>query len=153
MDSAVAGLIGAAIGALAGLLGSVFTTYFQTTQEHQKWLRDKRVESYSNTIRYLTRLLNKRSAIMAEGGAYIGEEIIKEWFDDLSEALVWLSSLSIYCSKNQQRIVSQVFGTVDDAASKFVATGSCPLALNDVISSALNNIVECARKDIGRAVK
>jgi len=53
MDSAVAGLIGAGIGALAGLLGSVFTTYFQTAQEHQKWLRDKRAESYSNTIRYL----------------------------------------------------------------------------------------------------
>jgi len=60
----------------------------------------------------------------------------------LSEALVWLSSLSIYCFKNQQRTVAKVFETVDDAASKFMASGSCPLILNDVISSAPDNILE-----------
>jgi hypothetical protein len=104
MDSAVAGLIGAGIGAVTGIAGTFITTYLQARQERLKWLRDKRVESYSNTIRYLTRALNKRSSISIESGNLVtamGQDVIKEWFDDLSESLVWLSSLSIYCSENQ----------------------------------------------------
>lgn len=46
MDSAVAGLIGAGIGASAGIAGTLITTYLQAKQERLKWLRDKRVESY-----------------------------------------------------------------------------------------------------------
>ena len=68
MDAAVAGLIGAAIGAIAGMTGTLITAYLQAKQEHMKWMRDKRVEAYSNTIRYLVRALNKRSILTFEGG-------------------------------------------------------------------------------------
>lgn len=105
MDSGVAGLIGAGIGALAGVAGTLITNHLQAKQERLKWLRDKRVESYSNTIRYLTRALNKRSEISIDSGSLVtvmGKNVTKEWFDDLSEALAWFSSLSIYCSESQQ---------------------------------------------------
>ena len=156
MDSAVAGLIGAGIGASAGIAGTLISTYLQTKQERLKWLRDKRVESYSNTIRYLTRALNKRSIISIESGTPVtvmGQDIIKEWFDDLSESLVWLSSLSIYCSENQQKEIISAFRVVEQAVSDLVTSNSRPSNLQNVISSVLDSVIECARRDIGRTVR
>jgi hypothetical protein len=69
MDAAVAGLIGAALGAIAGMAGTLITAYLQAKQEHIKWIRDKRVEAYS--IRYLVRALNKRSMLTLEGSTLI----------------------------------------------------------------------------------
>jgi hypothetical protein len=156
MDSAVAGLIGAVIGASAGITGTLISTYIQTKQERLEWLRDKRVESYSNTIRYLTRALNKRSIISIESGTpmtVMGQDIIKEWFDDLSESLVWLSSLSIYCSENQQKEIISAFRVVEQAVSDLVTSNSHPSNLQKVISSVLDSVIECARRDIDRTVR
>ena len=41
MDAAVAGLIGAAIGAVAGLMGAFFTSIVQSRIEEKKWRRSK----------------------------------------------------------------------------------------------------------------
>ena len=156
MDAAIAGLIGAAIGAVAGMAGTLITTYLQARQEHAKWIRDKRVEAYSNTIRYLIRALNKRSSLSLEGGtvtSVMGKDVIKEWFDDLSEILVWLSAASIYCSKNQQSKIAHVTKVVNKAVCDFVNTDSVTSDLQNVISSALGIVEECARQDVGRVVK
>jgi hypothetical protein len=156
MDSGVAGLIGAGTGALAGIAGTLITNHLQARQERLKWLRDRRVESYSNAIRYLTRTLNKRSSLSIENGSVItvmGKDVVKEWFDDLSEALVWLSSLSIYCSESQQKEIVKSFRAVDQAVSDFVNSTSQQSNLQNVISSVLDSIVECARKDIGKTVR
>ncbi|NEQ65624.1 MAG: hypothetical protein F6K21_09020 [Symploca sp. SIO2D2] len=82
----------------------------------------------------------------------MGQDILKEWFDDLSESLAWLSSLSIYCSASQQSIVVSSFTVVDQAVSDFVVSGSSPSDLQKVISSVREQIIECARKDIGKSV-
>jgi hypothetical protein len=156
MDAAIAGLIGAAIGAVAGMAGTLITTYLQARQEHAKWIRDERVEAYSNTIRYLIRALNKRSSLSLEGGtvtSVMGKDVIKEWFDDLSEILVWLSAASIYCSKNQQSKIAHVTKVVNKAVCDFVNTDSVTSDLQNVISSALGIVEECARQDVGRVIK
>ncbi len=117
-----------------------------------KWLRDKRVESYSNTIRYLTRALNKRSSINIESGTLVsimGQDVVEEWFDDLSEALVWLSSLSIYCSENQQKEIINAFRVVGQAVSDLITSDSRPLHLQSVILSVLDSVIECAGRDRG----
>jgi predicted transcriptional regulator len=156
MDAAIAGLIGAAIGAVAGMAGTLVTTYLQAKQEHAKWIRDKRVEAYSNTIRYLVRALNKRSRFAIEGGTFtsvMGEDVMKEWFDDLSEILAWLSAVSIYCSKNQQSQIVYTTQVVDKAVCNFVNSGSTISDLQNAISTALDTVEDCARKDVGRVVK
>jgi hypothetical protein len=156
MDAAIAGLIGAAIGAVAGMAGTLITTYLQAKQEHAKWIRDKRVEAYSNTIRYLVRALNKRSSLAIKGDTFtsvMGEDVTKEWFDDLSEILVWLSAVSIYCSKNQQSKIADTTQVVDKAVCDFVNSGSTIFDLQNVISTALDTVEDCARKEIGRVVK
>lgn len=156
MDAAIAGLIGTAIGAVAGMAGTLITTYLQAKQEHAKWIRDKRVEAYSNTIRYLVRALNKRSHLAIEGGtctSVMGEDVIKEWFDDLSEILAWLSAVSIYCSKNQQSQIAYTIQIVNKAVCDFVNSSSATSELQNVISTGLGIVEECARQDVGRVVK
>ena len=81
MDAAIAGLIGAAIGAVARMAGTLITAILQAKQEHTRWIGDKRVEAYSNTVRYLVKALNKRSSIVIEGGtltSVMGKDVIKE---------------------------------------------------------------------------
>lgn len=157
MDAALAGLIGAGIGAFAGIVGTFVTNYLQASQEHKKWIRDKRVESYSNSIRYLLRVINKRSQISIEGGRLItimGKDVQKEWFDDLNEAVAWLSSLSIYCSKEQSKDVNLAFRKIENIVLSIINPNSdvSDLSGGDA-SSALDIIVSCARKDIGREVR
>ncbi|PSB17538.1 hypothetical protein C7B65_18270 [Phormidesmis priestleyi ULC007] len=83
----------------------------------------------------------------------MGKDVIKEWFDDLSEILVWLSAVSIYCSKNQQSKIAHTTQVVNKAVCDFVNSGSATSDLQNVISTALGIVEECARQDVGRVVK
>ncbi|RUR76794.1 hypothetical protein ACF3DV_17955 [Chlorogloeopsis fritschii PCC 9212] len=83
----------------------------------------------------------------------MGQDVVKEWFDDFSESLVWLSSLSIYCSENQQKEIINAFRVVEQAVSDLITSDSRPLNLQSIISSVLDSVIECARRDIGRAVR
>src|SRR5437588_6497837 len=100
MDSTVAALIGAAIGALAAITSVFITSTLQAKQERRNWLRDRKQEAYANSIKYIVRVLNKRSIITAEGSTVLGKDAQKEWFDDMSEVLTWMTNLSIYCSSS-----------------------------------------------------
>lgn len=83
----------------------------------------------------------------------MGKDVIKEWFDDLSEILVWLSVISMYCSKSQQSKIAHATQVVKKAVSDFVNSGLAMSDLQDMISSALGIVEECARQDVGRVVK
>ena len=106
MDPAIAGLIGAGIGAIAGLLGSLLSSWLlirkererwvlEQQSEHDRWLRERIQEIYSNSIEYLSRLF-RRSAITAEAGTVLAQEHQRELFTDYSEAQKWLGLLVVY---------------------------------------------------------
>lgn len=106
MDSALAGLIGAGIGAMAGLLGSLLSNWmviqkdekrwFRERQaEEEKWLKERLQEIYTNCIDYLSRLF-RRSEISADAGAILKQEHQRELFTDYSESQKWLGLLAIY---------------------------------------------------------
>jgi hypothetical protein len=160
MDAAVAGLIGAAIGAVAGVLGAIITHYLQSSQDNKKWVRDKREEAYSNTIRFLLRVLNKRSMITATGLTVLGQENIKEWFDDISEAQSWMTSLTIYCSESEKNTIGKLSSEINNAVSALVGTDSTQAHnpdisynLLDSITKAYNQLLSSARRDIGRKIR
>ena len=96
MDSAVAALIGASIGAIAGVVGVLLTNILQARSQHKIWIRDKKAEAYANALRHLYRLTNKRSKVMSNGAAILSEEHQKEWFDDYIATIESLSAISIY---------------------------------------------------------
>jgi len=120
MSATIAGLLGAVIGALA-VVASTFVTYsLQAKQEHRKWLRNKRQEAYANSVRYILRVLNKRSELSIEGGAFLGKDAQKEWFDDMSEALTWITTLAMYCPNTQQKQILDVLREIQDTVSGIV---------------------------------
>jgi len=117
MESTTATLLGALIGATTGLAGSLFSQIIIARKNNRVWVRSKKDESYSNTIRYCLRARNKRSKITAEGETILEQDIIKEWFDDISETIIWGTSLTIYCDpscKNEiENIVEKLRGSFE----------------------------------------
>ena len=68
MDSTMAGLIGAAVGALAAIVSAFVASTLQARQEHHIWIRDRRQEAYVNSVKYIVRVLNKRSEVEIKSG-------------------------------------------------------------------------------------
>lgn len=149
MDAALAGLIGAGIGALAGIAGAMLTYVLQTRLEREKWLRDRRVEVYTNAIRYLIRISNKRSILTAEGVTVLGQDAMKEWFDEISEARSWLTSLLTYCSERERPGLSAAIGHLNEAAADFLTSGASSTELIQRAQATCIQVAESARNDVG----
>jgi hypothetical protein len=149
MDAALAGLVGAGIGALAGIAGAMLTYVLQTRLEREKWLRDRRVEVYTNAIRYLIRVSNKRSILTAEGMTVLGQDAVKEWFDEISEARSWLTSLLIYCSRQEQPRLNAAIERLNKAAADFLTSRGSPGDLIESAQATCLQVAESARKDVG----
>jgi hypothetical protein len=96
---------------------------------------------------------------------------------DLSEAQIWVSSRTIYCSKNQREILQEISARLNAQISMFVGSGvvtqvgsrvaiekkstglvkaglgssgpeAMPNDLVETVASAYGVILECARKDL-----
>jgi gas vesicle protein len=110
MDSAIAGLIGGVIGAAAGLVGSLSTSWLALKKEREqalrnkeieqeKWLRERLQETYVNCIDYLSRISKASEIYLAESGelsAILSKEHQRELFLDYSETQKWLGMLLVY---------------------------------------------------------
>jgi hypothetical protein len=107
MDAQSAALIGALIGASAAVVSSSVSVWLQRRHEHQKWLRDKKQEAYSNVLRLLFRLKYKRSGITAEGSIYLDKEDGKLFFEDLATLAESLSSLKIFANKEYEKNIAK----------------------------------------------
>jgi hypothetical protein len=55
MTAAITGLVGAAIGALALLLGTMLSEWRQARRETKRWLQDQRSGGYEASFRSLTK--------------------------------------------------------------------------------------------------
>lgn len=86
ISAPVAALLGACIGAASSTLGAFLSNFLGTKRDRAKWQFEKKVEAYSNSLRYLTRLLNRRTAINASGQAILEKQGVPEWLNDLCEA-------------------------------------------------------------------
>ncbi len=146
MDATVAGLIGAIIGALAVVLSTIVTYTLQAVQEHRKWLRDKRQEAYANSVKYLLRVISKRSEISMQSGQLItvlGKDVTKEWFDEMSEALTWMTILALYCPSKQRRPILEAVAKVKMTIAD-ILTGKAPINSLLAFTLAYETIVETA---------
>ena len=148
MDADSAGILGATIGGVTGLVGGLITHRLQSASDRKKWARDKQVEAYSSSIRYLVRVQNKRSLITAEGQTVLGQDAMKEWFDEISEAIAWLISLTIYCSENERQSVLDDSKRLNDAAAGFIQGGSAHVNIIQTAHDMCIAVAESARRDI-----
>ncbi|MDB4893204.1 MAG: hypothetical protein JWL61_5059 [Gemmatimonadetes bacterium] len=148
MDSTIAGLIGAGLGSVAGLSGTVLAHSLQRRQERATWLRNKQLEAYSSTLRYVLRLLHKRSSITSSGQAVLGQEAIKEWFDDLAEIHSWLAVLTVCCSAESRRDLAPVQRQLSEISDHALQGGLMSQNVYASLVAAYDALVGCARRDL-----
>ena len=151
LDAASAGILGATIGGVTGVIGGLITHRLQSNTDRSRWARDKQVEAYSSAIRYLVRIQNKRSMITTQGQTVLGQDAMKEWFDEISEAIAWLISLSIYCSERERRRVLDGSKRLNDAVAGFIQDGA-HVNITQTARDVCIEIAESARRDIGASV-
>lgn len=108
MDTATVGLVGAVLGA-AGALTTVFLTHHfaqkreerkyarEQEQEQTRWLRDQRQNCYHNAVKYLIRVSAIGAHAKNTGIIKLPEDVPSSWYDDISEANAWLTSLHYFC--------------------------------------------------------
>jgi len=148
MDATVAGLVGAGLGSAAGLSGTVLAHMLQRRQERATWLRNKQLESYSSTLRYVLRLLHKRSSISASGQAVLGQDSVKEWFDDLAEIHSWLAVLTVCCSAESRRELAPVQRKLSEISDRALEGGVLSQDAYSSLVSGYDVLVSCARRDL-----
>ena len=94
------------------MISAFVASTLQARQERHIWLRDRRQEAYANAVKYIVRVSNKRSIITADGLTVLGQDAQKEWFDDMSEVLTWMTNLSIYCSPSQRAKITEALDQI-----------------------------------------
>lgn len=119
ISTPVAVLLGACVGAASSISGALLSHYLEFRRNREKWQLEKKVEAYSNSLRYLTRVKNWQTAIDSKRGK-ISEEHISECLNDLCEVRIWLSHLQIYCSKEYQAPLTERLNSLNGIADKFM---------------------------------
>ncbi|MFF7115480.1 hypothetical protein ACFY91_24660 [Streptomyces albogriseolus] len=153
MGAAYIGLIGALLGAITALAGSILSVRMQARHERTRWVRDRRQAAYDGAVRYLLRALNRRSKISVSGGrivSVIAEEHVRETFDDLVEAQFWFRALTAACGDRQLERIRQAADDLDARIASLSGVGASqmPNQLGQELSETLRILTECAREDL-----
>lgn len=119
MTATIVGLIGAVLGATAALFGAAWSDRRQARIEEARYRREQRAAAYEGALRYLNRAANRRSELIfgiTGSRAYLGGDHVRDWFDDLVEAMHWLRVLESRCGDVQTPLIHQVVKALEEAA-------------------------------------
>lgn len=159
ISAPVAALLGACIGAVSSTLGAFLSNFLATRRDRVKWQLEKKVEVYTNSLRYLTKILNRRTAITAEGKAILEKHAVSEWLNDLCEAQIWLAYLQIYCSKKNKKVIKKTLDKLSQRVCEFMNNAITTqdsslkseidtLSFAQLIQSVYKDVYDCARDEL-----
>ncbi|MFO1429451.1 MAG: hypothetical protein U1F76_04810 [Candidatus Competibacteraceae bacterium] len=106
MDTTTASLLGTALGALAGLLGTIVSNSYLMKKEQVKWFNTQKAEKdqwirvriqevAEHCLHHLATLLARRAELPRDT-ANLDLEKYNEWYDSFSWAQKWLTILLVY---------------------------------------------------------
>lgn len=153
MAAAIMGLVGAMLGALTALLGTVLTDRRQTRREEAKWRRDQRSAAYDGALRHLLRAANLRSEFTGgTGRAVLRQEHQREWFDDLVHAQFWLHQLIRYCDASQLENLQATAERLDSHIARLISAqsyGEKGFSILNVLQQCIAAVTASARAENG----
>src|SRR5579884_3613082 len=117
MDQATSTVLAAGIAALAALSGSSITLFFQQRAERSKWIREQTRTAYSNALRALS-----KGTVIPIG---LDPELIRKWFDSLTEVREALVILQMYNPKEADSLwdaSNELFRVMDSNNYVLMAT-------------------------------
>lgn len=150
------GLAGAAIGALAALLGAWLTARVHNAAEDERRRRDEKIEAYNNATRYLFRFAYRRTAAkIGEDGDWVMTVVFenqRDTFDDLVEAYSWVSVLAARCGPGYRARIIDASERLGEAVNRLMnATTNASDALAEVKAAtnhAATVVIDCSRVDL-----
>jgi hypothetical protein len=111
VDAALAGLLGTAVGAVAGLGGSYLTSKLGRAADTQSWRRTKTEEAYTNCIRAILQVLDMRSEFFREKDgkllAVLSSEDQPKYFAAVIDMRYWLSVVMIFASARSRTVLME----------------------------------------------
>ena len=97
MDAALAGLIGAGIGAAAGFGGSLATSVLTGRRMREAWRLDQMIVAYGKTLKHLTRAAVPRGELTANGAFVLTKDDVRSLMLDLADAEHSLTLATGFC--------------------------------------------------------
>jgi hypothetical protein len=154
--SALIGLGGVILGAVATLLSPALADSRQARGEARRWRRDQLANAYEQALRYLLRAANRRSEFQGgRGGAVLNRQHQREWFDDIVEAQLWLRTVTRYCDPAQLDRIRQTAEHLDKHVSRLVSGERFDrkdFSIWKVLQSCIATVTDCARLDGGTSI-
>lgn len=142
MESALIGLAGALLGAIAALFGGVLNDRRQARIEAVRWRRDQLANASQQALRYLLRATNRRSKITLKGGTaltVLSTEHQRDWFDDLVEAQVWLRTAATFSVPERAAALEAAAVHLDHDISSLVTGGGA----GGEVAAVLKSVQHC----------
>jgi hypothetical protein len=150
MDSSLAVLLGAFVGAASGLAGPSIATVLQERRDRVKWFLENRKTAYLESLRNLSRAMNFRTELTTSGAA-IKEEDAKDLFAALGDAQGSLAILTAFCSAGERENIIRVldeFSAFVRSIREFKAVKGPTMPASPDLDSLYQSIVESARRDM-----
>jgi hypothetical protein len=172
VDAALAGLLGTAVGAVAGVGGSYLTNTMGRAAEMQSWRRAKTEEAYTQCIRAMLQVLNLRSGFLrlADGTLQpvLSHEDQPKYFSALIDMRYWLGVAMIFASASSRTALAPVeeqlavqvdrllrgeggvLGGLEKERGLVLKVGEGEAHdINATIRDAYREVVNAARRDVG----
>ena len=115
--------MGALIGGVASITGVIIAQNQLAKRERDGRLLAKKEECYINTLRYLLKVLNRRSEITEKGTTILKKEDASYLLSDLSEVQIWLATLRIYCSPKLENKITVASNAFNSSMAAFLGYG------------------------------
>jgi hypothetical protein len=160
VDAALAGLLGTAVGAVAGLGGSYLTSTMGRAADAQSWRRTKTEEAYTSCIRAMLQVLDMRSELVrnadASGAmtAVLSHEDQPKYLAAVIDMRYWLSVVMIFASARSRTVLEPVekqlalqYESLFRGAA--LEHGGYQTEAQTVIRSAYQEVIGAARRDVG----
>jgi hypothetical protein len=174
VDPALAGLLGALVGGAATFAGTVVSNTQQARHARDQRRHDRKVEAYSNTMRFLLRAAHRSAELgltdepPPSGDSPQSSDGINRavtWFEDLIDAEYWMTVLTTACGTRHRTRIQEAARTLFDEIDRFIGTiqritwkptammerpevytGDLPI---ESLVRAYQIVAEAARDDIG----
>lgn len=96
VDTAVVGLVGTVVGAVAAVGGSFMAGVLQSRRDRLAFGRTRKADAYAQAVEHLFRAATRRSELTAEGKPILAKQDQREWFLDLGGGLQSLTAVVAY---------------------------------------------------------
>jgi len=156
VDAALAGLVGAGIGAVGGFGGSLATSVLAGRRQREAWRLDQMASAYGKTLEHLTRAAVPGGEFTANGAFVLTKDDVRELMLSLADAEHSLTLATGFCSPIAMQTMTGALADLS-ALVRNVLPGpnnaqymDSTQDINEQLWRIQETVSNCAQNDLGR---